>query len=95
MEIYTTSFCYPHVASLSASSRDSNALDPYSPFYPGSNSDSKDIQKLTLATMQKCGCQINFGNAEERWNFQISGTYQQVLTARGIILRECPIQVRD
>ena len=96
MEIYTTSFCYPHVASLSAPLHDSAVLDPYASFYHGPSSESKDVQKLILTSMQKYGCQIHFSNTDvgqSRWSFQISGTYQQALMARGMILRECPVQV--
>lgn len=40
--------------------------------------------------------QISFAPADQgrAWNFQVSGVYQQVMLARGMIMKECPIQVR-
>jgi hypothetical protein len=41
--------------------------------------------------------QISFAPADQgrAWNFQISGVYQQVMLARGMIMKECPVQVRS
>lgn len=38
---------------------------------------------------------VSFTAADQgrAWNFQISGAYQQVMLARGMILKECPVQV--
>jgi D-alanyl-lipoteichoic acid acyltransferase DltB (MBOAT superfamily) len=41
------------------------------------------------------GCHVSFSIADHGagWNFLLSGAYQQVLFARGTILKDCPIQV--
>lgn len=40
--------------------------------------------------------QVSFAPTDQgrAWNFQISGVYQQVMLARGMIMKECPVQVR-
>jgi D-alanyl-lipoteichoic acid acyltransferase DltB (MBOAT superfamily) len=45
--------------------------------------------------MTSQGCHVSFSIADHGagWNFLISGAYQQVLFARGTILKDCPIQV--
>ena len=54
------------------------------------------VQKVVVAAMQAHGCLISFTRAERGrgWNFHLSGGYQQVMAARGMILRECPVVVR-
>jgi hypothetical protein len=63
---------------------------------PISNSDADAVQKLTATAMALHGCHISYALAEQArgWNFYITGAYQQVMFARGMILRECPVQVR-
>jgi hypothetical protein len=63
---------------------------------PISNSDADAVQKLTATAMALHGCHISYALAEQGrgWNFYITGAYQQVMFARGMILRECPVQVR-
>ncbi|KAF7306713.1 KH domain protein [Mycena indigotica] len=57
--------------------------------------DAEAIQKLVMMAMSLHGCHISYFQADPgRWNFYISGSYQQVLLARGMILKECPIQHR-
>lgn len=56
--------------------------------------DAEAIQKLAMMAMSLHGCHISYFQADPgRWNFYITGAYQQVMVARGMILKECPIQV--
>lgn len=61
-----------------------------------SPSDYESVQKMAMMIMALHGVHITFAPADQgrAWNFQISGAYQQVLLARGMILKDCPIQVR-
>ena len=45
--------------------------------------------------MQAHGCLVSFTRADrgKGWNFHLSGGYQQVMAARGMILRDCPVLV--
>ncbi|KAJ7169644.1 cytoplasmic protein [Mycena filopes] len=57
--------------------------------------DGEAIQKLAMMAMSLHGCHISYFMADPgRWNFYITGAYQQVMVARGMILKECPIQHR-
>ncbi|KAJ7139889.1 hypothetical protein C8R44DRAFT_606260 [Mycena epipterygia] len=59
--------------------------------------DGEAIQKLVMMAMSLHGpgCHISYFMADPgRWNFYITGAYQQVMVARGMILKECPIQHR-
>ncbi|KAF7339851.1 KH domain protein [Mycena venus] len=57
--------------------------------------DAEAIQKLAMMAMSLHGCHISYFQADPgRWNFYITGAYQQVMVARGMILKECPIQHR-
>lgn len=60
-----------------------------------SSTDNEAVQKLTMMAMQIHGCHVSYLSADQGrgWNFHISGTYQQVMLARGMILKECPVQV--
>ncbi|GBE78141.1 hypothetical protein BKA93DRAFT_733553 [Sparassis latifolia] len=61
-----------------------------------SPSDYDALQKLAVVAMGLHGVHISFtpANHGQAWNFQISGAYQQVMLARGLIMKECPIQNR-
>lgn len=61
-----------------------------------SPSDYEAVQKVAMMAMAIYGVQISFAPADQgrAWNFQISGVYQQVMLARGMIMKECPVQVR-
>lgn len=66
----------------------SNISDATSP------SDGEAVQKLTMLAMQMHGCHVSYFMADQGgWNFYITGAYQQVMLTRGMILKECPIQV--
>lgn len=57
--------------------------------------DGEAIQKLAMMAMSLHGCHVSFFLADQgRWNFHITGAYQQVMITRGMILKECPIQAR-
>ncbi|KAI0803061.1 cytoplasmic protein [Irpex lacteus] len=61
-----------------------------------SPSDYEAVQKVAMMAMAICNVQISFAPADQgrAWNFQVSGVYQQVMLARGMIMKECPIQNR-
>ncbi|PCH33436.1 cytoplasmic protein [Wolfiporia cocos MD-104 SS10] len=61
-----------------------------------SSTDYDAVQKLALMVMSGHGVHVSFSAADQgrAWNFQISGAYQQVMLARGLILKECPVQNR-
>ena len=78
----------------------SSILDPF----PHANSnlvdvpvpaDADAVQKLVMMAMSLHGCHVSYYLVDQGrgWNFHISGTYQQVMITRGLILKECPIQV--
>ncbi len=57
--------------------------------------DAEAIQKLAMMTMSLHGCHVSYHSVDQGrgWNFHITGAYQQVMNSRGLILKECPIQV--
>jgi hypothetical protein len=61
-----------------------------------SAADGEAIQKLAMVAMSLHGCHVSYFLADQGggWNFHVTGAYQQVMAARGMILKECPIQVR-
>ncbi|KAI0961293.1 hypothetical protein AcV7_000429 [Taiwanofungus camphoratus] len=61
-----------------------------------SPSDYDALQKLAMMAMGLHAVHVSFTAADQgrAWNFQISGAYQQVMLARGMILKECPVQNR-
>ncbi|QRV76296.1 cytoplasm protein [Ceratobasidium sp. AG-Ba] len=54
------------------------------------------VQAVSMDAMQQHGCLVTYTRADDgrAWNFHLSGTYPQVMAARGHIIRECPVQVR-
>ena len=58
-------------------------------------SDADAIQKLAMMAMSLHGCHVSYFMVDQGkgWNFHITGAYQQVMITRGLILKECPIQV--
>ena len=48
-----------------------------------------------MMAMAVYNVQVTFASADQgrAWNFQISGVYQQVMLARGMIMKESPVQV--
>ncbi len=59
--------------------------------------DAETLQKVVLSASQANTCVISFAKSSQGkgWNFYVSGVYQQVMAARGMVLRECPIQVSE
>jgi len=57
--------------------------------------DADAVQKLVMMAMSLHGCHVSYYPVGQGrgWNFHITGAYQQVMAARGLILKECPIQV--
>jgi len=60
------------------------------------STDADAIQKIAMMAMSLHGCHVSYLLADHAraWNFYISGAYQQVMATRGMVLKECPIQVR-
>ncbi len=60
-----------------------------------SPSDYEAVQKVAVMAMTIYGVQVSFAAANQgsAWNFQITGVYQQVMLARAMIMKECPVQV--
>ncbi|KIP11478.1 hypothetical protein PHLGIDRAFT_27945 [Phlebiopsis gigantea 11061_1 CR5-6] len=61
-----------------------------------SPSDYEAVQKVAMMAMAIYNVQVTFASADQgrAWNFQISGVYQQVMLARGMVMKECPVQNR-
>lgn len=61
-----------------------------------SQADYDALQKLSMMAMSIHSVHISFSPADQgrSWNFQVSGTYPQVMPARGMLLKGAPIQVR-
>lgn len=96
MDVYTTSFTYPRRsphASLDFPPATDLRPDPPQSDAPAHDSDA--IQKLAMMAMSLHGCRVSYflANDARSWNFHITGAYQQVMATRGMILKECPIQV--
>lgn len=105
MDIYSTSFSLPN---FPISSPEYNR-DPYSflqhPPLPPANAaldqqivgdiPQEAVNKLVAQATATHGCVVTYSRSErgKGWNFYLSGTYQQVMAARGTIIREVPITV--
>lgn len=106
METYAVSFTYPrhsrHIHSPATALADFSSNhelrnDSYNALPDVSASTDNDaVQKLAMLAMSVHGCHVTYFLADQGrgWNFHITGAYQQVMIARGMILKECPIQVR-
>ncbi|KAF5355949.1 hypothetical protein D9756_004263 [Leucocoprinus leucothites] len=101
MDVYTTSFVYPrrsrHTLSH-ASSRDFHHDSyPQQSLLPEHLAHDADaVQKLVVMAMQLHGCHVSYYVVDhgKAYNFHITGSYQQVMLTRGLILKDCPIQHR-
>ncbi|KAF7320226.1 KH domain protein [Mycena kentingensis (nom. inval.)] len=107
MDLYTASLTYPRRsrnapsslefpgAEIRLSSPDSYSLQQSTIPDPSLQPDAEAISKLVILAQSLHGCHISYFQSDPgRWNFYFSGSYQQVLLARGMILKECPIQHR-
>lgn len=109
MDVYTTSFTYPRrtrTVHPGASQLDFHAPHALGDSYAAQqlqhptpdpvSADSEAIQKLAVQVMSMHGCHVSYQPVDggRAWNFHITGPYQQVMVSRGLVLKECPIQVR-
>ena len=97
------------VAAAVALAASSSFIDPYAAQHqlqhqiPAQNAadvsaaaaDADAVQKLAMMAMSLHGCHVSYHSVDHGrgWNFHITGAYQQVMNSRGLILKECPIQV--
>lgn len=60
-----------------------------------SAADAEAVQSLAMVAMTLHGCHVSYAVADggKGWNFLVSGAYNQVMAARGMLLKDCPIQV--
>ena len=109
MDFYTTSFTYPRVSASSQDIPPSPLDFAFrqNQLFLGQNTfnvpqdnqataaDAETLQKVVLSASQANACVISFAKSSQGrgWNFYLSGVYQQVMLARGSVLRECPVQV--
>ena len=101
MDSYSTSFVYPRRSrhTLSPTSSRDYPHDNYphqpSPLPDTLASDADAVQNLALSAMQLHNSHVSYFIVDhgKAFNFHITGTYQQVMLARGLILKDCPIQV--
>lgn len=91
MDIYSTSFTHPrrsrHLHSDFPHSHPPPPPDPAAP---------EDIEKLALLARTIHNVQLSClaEHGQRGWNFYVSGAYQQVMAARGMLLKDSPVQVR-
>ncbi|KAG9024364.1 hypothetical protein FS842_005489 [Serendipita sp. 407] len=63
---------------------------------PGNDSTIRDsLNTLVSSIVHTGGCNVTCreDSSSDAWIFTLSGTHQSVLAAKGIILREAPLQV--
>ncbi|KAJ8588193.1 cytoplasmic protein [Rhizopogon salebrosus TDB-379] len=92
MDIYSTSFTHPrrtrHLHSDFPHSHPPPPPDPAAP---------EDVEKLALLAMTLHNVQLSYlpaDHGQRGWNFYVSGAYQQVMAARGMLLKDSPVQHR-
>ena len=101
MDVYTTSFTYPRRARQTPADTE-RQTDPFALPHASqgladvSVADNAAIEKLAMMAMSLHGCHVSYMLADHGrgWNFLVTGAYQQVMITRGMILKDCPIQVR-
>ncbi|KIK46295.1 hypothetical protein CY34DRAFT_800644 [Suillus luteus UH-Slu-Lm8-n1] len=89
MDIYSTSFTHPR-RTRHIHSDFPNPLPP-DPAAP------EDVDKLAIHAMSIHNLHISYLPADHGhrgWNFYVTGPYQQVMPARGMLLKDCPVQHR-
>lgn len=88
MDIYSTSFTHPRrTRHIHPEFQNSLPPDPAPP---------EDVDKLAIHAMSIHNLHISYlpaDHAHRASNFYISGPYQQVMAARGMLLKDCPVQV--
>lgn len=62
---------------------------------PSSQADSDTVDKLAMLARSLHNVQLSYllSDGGRSWNFYISGAYQQVMQARGMLLKDSPVQV--
>lgn len=76
---------------------------PFPPHDPGQGaagsdpSDFEIVQNIVMSVMTVHGCHITYQVVDNgtAWCFHITGAYQQVMMARGLVLKDCPVQARS
>ncbi|KAF9243803.1 cytoplasmic protein [Melanogaster broomeanus] len=63
---------------------------------PANQADNETVDKLAMLAMSVHNVHISYllADAGRSWNFYISGAYQQVMQARGMLLKDSPVQHR-
>jgi hypothetical protein len=79
---------------LAAAKVGTNGLGPDMHVSPTAT-DAEAVQNLALMVMTLRGCHVSVAVADggKGWNFLVSGAYNQVMAARGMVLKDCPIPV--
>lgn len=89
MDIYSTSFTHPRrTRHLHTDFPNPLPPDPGAP---------EDVEKLALLAMSLHSVHVSYlpaDHGQRGWNFYVSGAYQQVMAARGMLLKDCPVQHR-
>ncbi|KAH7883897.1 cytoplasmic protein [Phlebopus sp. FC_14] len=81
---------FPTASSLSPSA-------PASASHPTPNqADNETVEKLAMLASSTYNVHVSYllADSGRAWNFYVSGAYQQVMAARGLLLKECPVQHR-
>lgn len=62
---------------------------------PLNQADSETVEKLAILARSLHNVQLSYllSDGGRSWNFYISGAYQQVMLARGMLLKDSPVQV--
>lgn len=62
---------------------------------PSNQADSETVDKLAILARSLHNVQLSYllSDGGRSWNFYISGAYQQVMLARGMLLKDSPVQV--
>ncbi|KAG8220092.1 hypothetical protein J3R82DRAFT_1111 [Butyriboletus roseoflavus] len=62
---------------------------------PSNQADSETVEKLAILARSLHNVQLSslLSDGGRSWNFYISGAYQQVMLARGMLLKDSPVQV--
>jgi hypothetical protein len=100
MDIYTTAFIYPRRVRQPSppASHDphgfNGAAAAQEPEALYTKADVDAVQAMVNSATASSGCHITCKPNQNRWDFMVTGAYQQVMMARGTIMRDCPTKVR-
>ncbi|EGO02484.1 hypothetical protein SERLA73DRAFT_158482 [Serpula lacrymans var. lacrymans S7.3] len=95
-DLHGGDFRFPQSESLTAMHKEHQIQENHVNAVPDASSDSESIHKLTVMAMSVHGCHASSFMVDQGrgWNFYITGLYQQVMMARGMILKDCPLHHR-